>query len=412
MSYVARFVFTLLPLLLLTACAGLVDATKSASKSLEGDAVEMLSFSSEDESRPPKELEDISNEVVLAKLWQEKLSAGQGDRFLKLEMVSTSEQLFIADHKGRVVALDRQTGEKDWAVETNLPISGGIGLGDGYLFFGTTDAEAVALSFADGKRAWISQVSSEVLSVPRYENNIVIFRSIDGAIAALDALDGKELWSFVRDVPALSLRGTSSPVLKSGGVIAGYANGQLVVLRLLDGLQIWQTSVAIPRGRGALSRMVDVDSDPLAGDEYIYAATFNGGMAAVEIRTGKIAWRQSELSSFKQMASNWSSIFVVDIDDHIWSADQETGGINWQMDKLEHRRLSPAAIVDDVLLTADYEGYLHMISVSDGHLMGRIKVSNAPVVAAPLVDGGFIFVQDINGQVTALQFASEEASED
>ena len=398
-------------ILALAGCAGMVEKTKSASKSLESRVIDMMSTSEDDESSPPRELEEIVEKVILTPVWQQKVTEGQGSRFLKLEMVVSDGKLFVADQKGQVIALDQITGEALWEVQTDLPISGGLEVGFEHVFFGTTDADVVALKLSDGDTAWTTQVSSEVLSTPRFSDGFLVVRSIDGAVNTLDAANGDELWSYIRDVPALSLRGTSSPIIKSGGVISGYANGKLVVLRLKDGLQIWETSVAVARGRGALSRMVDVDSDPLAGERFIYAATFNGGVVAVDVRSGQIAWRRSEMSSYKKMIADWVSIFVVDVNNHIWSADQNDGRINWEQDGLENRQLTPPTQVGDYLLTADYEGYVHVLNTSDGVLVGRLKVSDVAIAAAAIVDDDLIYVQDIEGEITALRMGSQSVTE-
>ncbi|PCI71196.1 MAG: outer membrane protein assembly factor BamB [Piscirickettsiaceae bacterium] len=387
-------------------CASVAETTKAAGNSLEKSIIDMMTYSSEDESRPPKLLEEFDPELNIVQVWQDEYSEGQGNSFLKLEMVASDGRLYVADYEGLVIAIDQEAGETLWEVETKLPISGGLGASDDALFFGTTDAEVVALNLNDGDTLWTTQVSSEVLSIPRYAEDTVVIRTVDGAVTALNAETGEEKWSFVRDVPALSLRGTSSPVLKSGGVITGYANGNLVVLRLKDGMQIWESSVAVPRGRGALDRMVDVDADPYAGERFVYAATFNGGLVAVDVRSGEITWRRSELSSFKKMVADWVSLFVVDVDNHIWSVDQTTGTINWQQDALEHRQITPLVLMGEYLLTADFEGYLHVLSASDGHLMGRLKVSDEPIVSEPVIDGDTIYLQDIEGEITALKITS------
>ncbi|AFT66647.1 MAG: outer membrane protein assembly factor BamB [Cycloclasticus pugetii] len=399
-------------LLFLAGCAGIVEKTKSAGKSLESGIIDMMSTSEEDESAPPRELAEIVEEVSLTPVWQQKASEGKGSKYLKLEMVVSDGKLFVADLKGKVLAIDQMTGELIWEVKTELPISGGLEVGYEHVFFGTTDADVVALKLNDGDTAWTSQVSSEVLSTPRFSDGLLVVRSVDGAVNTLDAANGEERWSYIRDVPALSLRGTSSPVVKSGGVICGYANGKLVVLRLKDGLQIWETSVAVARGRGALSRMVDVDSDPLAGERYIYAATFNGGVVAVDVRSGQIVWRRSEMSSYKKMIADWVSIYVVDVNNHLWSADQNDGSINWLQDSLEHRQLTPLTQAGDYLLTADYEGYLHVINSTDGALVGRLRVSDVAISTAPIIDDGLIYVQDIEGVITALRMDTLSVTEE
>ncbi len=399
-------------LLFLAGCAGIVEKTNSAGKSLESGIIDMMSTSEEDESAPPRELAEIVEEVSLTPVWQQKASESKGSKYLKLEMVVSDGKLFVADLKGKVLAIDQMTGELIWEVKTELPISGGLEVGYEHVFFGTTDADVVALKLNDGDTAWTSQVSSEVLSTPRFSDGLLVVRSVDGAVNTLDAANGEERWSYIRDVPALSLRGTSSPVVKSGGVICGYANGKLVVLRLKDGLQIWETSVAVARGRGALSRMVDVDSDPLAGERYIYAATFNGGVVAVDVRSGQIVWRRSEMSSYKKMIADWVSIYVVDVNNHLWSADQNDGSINWLQDSLEHRQLTPLTQAGDYLLTADYEGYLHVINSTDGALVGRLRVSDVAISTAPIIDDGLIYVQDIEGVITALRMDTLSVTEE
>jgi len=396
--------FLLIVLMLaLIACASVVDTTKSVGKSLEASVIEMMTYSDEDESSPPRALEEIKKEVLLTTVWQREVPSDKAQRFSKLNMVLSDGTLYVANHQGKVLALDQTSGDTSWEVQTGLPISGGLSLGYENLFFATSDADVVALKLNNGDTSWTTQVSSEVLSVPRFSDGSLVVRSIDGAINTLDTTTGQEIWSYIRDVPALSLRGTSSPVIKSGGVISGYANGKLVVLRLKDGMQIWETSVAVPRGRGALSRMVDVDSDPLAGERFIYAATYNGGIAAVDIRSGQIAWRRSELSSYKSMAADWVSLFVVDVNNHIWSADQTNGSINWQQDDLENRRLTAPVRMNQYLLMGDYEGYLHVLSASDGRLLGRLKVSESAITSAPIVDDELIYLKDSKGVITALR---------
>ena len=158
--------------------------------------------------------------------------------------------------------------------------------------------------------------------------------------------------------------------------------------------------------------MVDVDSDPLAGERYIYAATFNGGVVAVDVRSGQIVWRRSEMSSYKKMIADWVSIYVVDVNNHLWSADQNDGSINWLQDSLEHRQLTPLTQAGDYLLTADYEGYLHVINSTDGALVGRLRVSDVAISTAPIIDDGLIYVQDIEGVITALRMDTLSVTEE
>jgi hypothetical protein len=66
---------------LLTGCAGMVETTKSAGKSLEASIIEMMSSDGEDESSPPRALEDIVEQVFLTPVWQQKVTEGRGQIF-------------------------------------------------------------------------------------------------------------------------------------------------------------------------------------------------------------------------------------------------------------------------------------------------------------------------------------------
>ncbi|HAI97243.1 MAG TPA: outer membrane protein assembly factor BamB, partial [Methylococcaceae bacterium] len=156
----------------------------------------------------------------------------------------------------------------------------------------------------------------------------------------------------------------------------------------------------------------DVDSDPLAGERFIYAATFNGGVVAVDVRSGEIVWRRSEMSSYKKMIADWVSIFVVDVNNHVWSVDQDDGSVNWLQDRLENRQLTSVTQMGEFLLTGDFEGYLHVLNASDGSLAGRFKVSDEAISSAPVVDDELIYVQDIDGEITALRMVISSNSEE
>src|SRR5690606_40073353 len=58
-------------------------------------------------------------------------------------------------------------------------------------------------------RDWSSDVCSSDLGV-------VLVRSIDGRVTAFDADDGSRMWFWQRETPALSVRGSGSPLLGPG----------------------------------------------------------------------------------------------------------------------------------------------------------------------------------------------------
>ena len=227
----------------------------------------------DDNAEPPAPLLDIDDPVPLQKLWSTSVGAGYDEQDVNLVPAVADDQVYVADRRGRVAAFDAGSGKQIWSVKTGVAVSAGPGAGEGLVLLGTSDAEVLALNAADGSVAWQSSVSSEILSVPQLGLDNVIVQTADGNVVALDAADGSQLWIYDRSVPVLTLRGTSTPAVRHGVVIAGFSNGKLVALSEDQGFVVWETSVAIPKGRSELERIVDIDGSPVIVGTAVYVTT-------------------------------------------------------------------------------------------------------------------------------------------
>ena len=161
------------------------------------------------------------------------------------------------------MALNPSNGQKNWQVDLETMISGGVGYGASMVMVGTIEGVVYALDASDGSVIWTSQVSSEVLSSPKTNGKIVVVHSIDNQMVALDAETGEELWKHDGDAPILSVRGTSESIVTSNMVISGFDSGKLIAFNGDNGSIIWETRVALPKGKTELERMVDIDGEPL-----------------------------------------------------------------------------------------------------------------------------------------------------
>ncbi len=93
----------------------------------------------------------------------------------------------------------------------------------------------VALDGSKGRELWRAQVTSEVLAPPAVGAGVVVVQSVDGKLTGLESASGKRLWILDRTEPALSLRGTATPVILSDAVLTGFANGKIVAVNLRNG---------------------------------------------------------------------------------------------------------------------------------------------------------------------------------
>ena len=305
-----------------------------------------------DNAEPPAELIEIADPMPLKKLWKTSVGVGYDKQFVNLVPVIYNDQMFIADRKGRVVALDAETGKKNWQVKTKVAISAGPGAGSGLVLVGTSNAEVLALSTDDGTLLWKADVSSEVFSVPQVDLDKVIVQTVDGNISALDIDSGEQLWVHDRSIPVLTLRGTSTPAVEDGLVVAGFANGKLVGLSAEKGFPVWEVSIAIPQGRSEIERLVDIDGDPIIIGGVVYVTTYQGHIAVIEAQTGNQGW-QRDMSSHAGLGVDFSQVYVTDDESNVWALSRSTGASEWKQGELINRKLTAPEPFDDYVAVGD-----------------------------------------------------------
>ena len=104
-------------------------------------------------------------------------------------------------------------------------------------------------------------------------------------------------------MPALTLRGTSSPIITTdGSVIAGFSNGIVVSVAAEDGVWSWEERVAVPDGEYDIERVIDVDGDLLLDGTRILASSYQGNIMAFDILTGRIVWGMEAFGQAIQLA--------------------------------------------------------------------------------------------------------------
>jgi outer membrane protein assembly factor BamB len=395
--YFTSFFRVTLISLLLSGCAALETGTELIT------GVTSYFLGGEDNKIPPAELVIYEPEIEIDLLWKETIGVGTDDQFLNLVLGISYGKIIAAERHGSVQALDVKTGDLVWEADTEYRFSAGPGIGNDTVILATSNAEVVALDFETGEQKWQVFVSSEVLANPVISEGIVVIRTTDGKVVALSEKDGSELWVFERSVPALSIRGTGSPIIVSENVIAGYANGKLIALRLIDGKNSWETSVVIPSGRSEVERLVDLDVDPVETDGVIFISSFQSGTSAILEVDGDVLWRNDDVSSFSGLSYDWRYLYVSDAESHVWQMDQRNGASLWKQDELSHRTLTAPVAYDEYVVVGDFEGYIHWLSRNDGRQLGRINVSEQGIDAKLVVVDDTVFSYSKDGTLSALK---------
>lgn len=396
--------FLVVSVLLLTGCSALTELRLDMADKLFGrEPLDM-----------PAELPTITatNEVRLN--WTSQLGdTGQYDYTPALD----AGFVYATNAKGELAKLNADNGKQEWHIETDEPISGGVGSGGGLVLVGTNRGDVLAYDVS-GKLLWKSQVSSEILSAPRYFEGKVIVRSGDNHIYGLDAADGVRKWVYTRKVPALSLRSSAGIVVDGGAVYAGFAGGKMIALNAGSGKLLWEATVATPKGVTEIERISDITSLPVISGPVVYAVAYQGRVAAVDRRSGQVLWNR-DISSYAGMTYSDNKLYVSHTLGSFYSLDDATGKTFWRQGDLLNRRLTTPVVLKDFVAVGDLEGYIHFINLENGRFAARIQVGSKAVMSliagntpsqliAATRDGG-LYAVSIEGSAASTLIEPREA---
>jgi outer membrane protein assembly factor BamB len=77
----------------------------------------------------------------------------------------------------------------------------------------------------------------------------------------------------------------------------------------------------------------------------------------------------------------------------------------WKQDALQYHWLTAPAIQGRYAVVGGVEGYVHWLDLSDGKLAARMRMSKDPIRARPVVNGDMVYVEDVEGRITAYRIS-------
>ncbi len=321
---------------------------------------------------------------------------------LGLGLATEGNRVYAAGYKGEVIAFERDSGRVVWRTKTKAPISGGPSATGDLIAVGTSVGEVIVLAPADGKILWRRRLNGEILAAPAISDRAVAVRTVDGKLRALDPKDGHDLWTQEQQVPRLSLRGTSRPVIAGDLTLCGFDNGKVIAVNMNDGSLQWEATVAPPHGRTELERLVDVDSTPRVSGQDVFTVGFQGRVAMLALDTGQVWWSH-DASSYRGIALDDDALYIANADGEVVALRRRTGAEVWRQKALLHRGLSAVALTDNAVVTADYQGNVHWLDKATGELAARMPSGKVRVSNPPIVSGNMVFVINDAGRITAFR---------
>jgi len=354
----------------------------------------------EDKELEPLELVDIETKINIRRLWRARV--GDDAEFLRVALrpAGDGNRIYAASRDGNVVAFDPESGREAWRTELDMELSAGPGVGEDLVVVAAADGLIIALDAATGVEKWRSAVYGETLSQPVIRGEVVVVLTIDNLLRGLSAFDGSESWTIEQSTPRLTMRGSSSPVVVGSTVVAGFDNGRLVAAEISSGTIQWESVLSPPSGRSDLERLADIDGQIAVVGQDVYAAGYQGRVAAIASESGQIMWAR-EISSFEGVSADWNSVYTVNERGEVVALSRRNGAETWRQVSLLRREPTLPIAFATTVVVGDLEGYLHFFSNVDGEPVARLRMGNQAISNEPVVVANRLYVQSDSGDIAA-----------
>ncbi len=357
-------------------------------------------FGKKNKALPPKPLSNFTPAANAKVLWQTSTGNYSKKQYVKIHPAISGNTIFVAGGSS-ASAIDKNSGKIRWKTPVADSVTAGVNIGENSVFIGTLNGNAISLDQATGKPHWAQSLSSEVAAVSEAKGGMVVFRTIDGKVHGLSTATGEILWQKSRKTPILSLRGTSVPIVTGNKVIVGFDNGKLTAFDMQAGNAIWEAILGVPRGRTELDRVVDIDGKIKLVGSKIYAASYNGQIAAINAGNGSVFW-STGYSTDTGVDANTNSVYTTSAKGDVFKLAASNGSPQWKIDNLERRHPTAPSIVGSRIVVGDYAGYLHIFDTTSGKTVARKRGDSSGYTVSPVVEGNMIYAFGKSGVLTAI----------
>ena len=357
-------------------------------------------FGDKEKELEPMELVKIDETVNIKKIWSAKLGGKSDFLRVALRPVGDGNRIYAASQNGIVTAFDPESGKQIWRTKLEVELSAGPGVGEGRLAVADKKGYVIVLDTATGEEQWRAYIAAESLATPLIKDESVVLQTIDNRLQARSLFDGQERWSIVQSTPALTMRGSASPVVVGTTVIAGFDTGRIVAANINTGVIIWEALLSPPKGRSDLDRLSDIDGAMALVGQDLYATGYQGRLAAVATESGQVLWNR-EMSSYEGVAADWNSVYTVRDDGEIVALTRRNGNEAWRNGSLLRREPTLPIPFGTFVVVGDLEGFLHFFNNIDGEPVARERLGNEAITSDPFVIANRLYVQSDGGSIAA-----------
>ncbi|MFN8847566.1 MAG: PQQ-binding-like beta-propeller repeat protein [Bdellovibrionales bacterium] len=247
-------------------------------------------------------------------------------KMTRMSPLLTSDLVFQSNNIDSIVAIKRSSGKILWSRKFKGGVEAGAELFRDLLFVAANDGTVTALKATSGDVVWTFSSSSENVSVPVLDpsSGLLYFQNSQNILFCLEADSGRQVWVFSRpDNSLMTIRGSSSPVLRDGVVFAGFSEGSFVALRGANGQLIWEQTL------NRNKKFRDIDARAVVSGSQIFIAGYDDKLYSLRADNGQILWSYPS-GSYSAVSLDKSHLYLSTTNSEVIKLTQESGELVWK----------------------------------------------------------------------------------
>ena len=377
----------------------------------------------------------------LDKIWSKNMGDGSGRKGRVVSPpVIASGRLIVMDSDNTVRAVDLESGDKVWEhkiikkstgrtrtgktgiVErvTNPlaafdkggkdkeSVGGGVTTSQGVVYVTSGLGVVQSMDLITGEVNWRKDMRVPLHSAPTVAGGRLFTVSDDNEMIAMNAATGDVIWTYQGIVETARMLTAPAPAVVDEVVIAPFASGELIAMRVQNGSVLWQDALSSGGRLTPLATLNDIAAGPVIADGYVIASAQSGAMSAFDFRTGQRIWSQpAGTIGFPWVAGDF--VYSVTTDGQAICLSKLDGSIIWMTQLREFKKAKkrktrvswagPVLAGERLLLFSSLGGGVELNPYT-GEVAREFKVGDA-VFVPPIIANETVYVLTDNAKVIA-----------
>lgn len=288
-------------------------------------------------------------------------------------------------------------------------IGGNIAFVEGVIIATTGNGHVFALELETGKMLWHRALQVAIQSAPAGRNGLVFVITAENELHALSLKDGSTQWTHSGVPEQTKILSAAAAVPLTETVVVPYSSGEIVSLKQVNGLRLWDETVTGMRAGPLAYQFSDIMATPVSYAGRVFAAT-QGQLTSLDVMTGGRTWiAPITVTSSPWVAGEW--LFATTAQQELVAIHVTDGHVKWvaplpryedEAKKKNPVRWAGPVLAGGRLLVVGSHGELRSFDAINGEQKQVIEVPEN-ILMAPVVANGKVFLFSNNADLTVLE---------